>query len=123
MRSGENDGRGATQMSNHVMDADDQRQLMMRFSHAVREGNRAIINAMIPEISLDDLAPVIALLARIRGGYLRQLLEITEGAGEGLPRAEEIEKLSQLRSTYEEMSTATQALEVALERGYLDIKQ
>ena len=105
------------------MDADDQRQLMMRFSHAVRAGNRAIINAMIPEISLDDLAPVIALLARIRGGYLRQLLEITEGAGEGLPRAEEIEKLSQLRSTYEEMSTATQALEVALERGYLDIKQ
>ncbi|MDP6269886.1 MAG: hypothetical protein QF398_05820 [Alphaproteobacteria bacterium] len=54
---------------------------------------------------------------------MRQLLELTEGVGEGLPRAEEIEKLSQLRSTYEEMSTATQALEVALERGYLDIKQ
>ena len=96
-------------------------RLLLEIDETIKELNRELINPLIPELKLADLAPVMALTARVRGLYLKELLAIADATGDGLPGAEQIDTLCRLRETYQELVTGSQALETAIERGYLDV--
>jgi hypothetical protein len=83
--------------------------------------NQEIINPEIPEVKLEDLEPVLRLVARTRAAYLKELFAVTQGAGVHLPSAAQVERLQDARETYEELLKASQALEAAIDRGYLDV--
>ena len=74
-------------------------RLLMEFEHTMRAINREVINPRIPELTIDDLRPVLHLVADARARYLKALIEL--GAGErdadGRPSGPQFEQLRQLR--------------------------
>ena len=98
-------------------------RLLMELNRAIQNVNREIINPQIPELTLDGLKPVMSMVARARGDYLQDLFAITELVGDGLPTHEQTEELREKRMAYEELLEGAKALEVAIERGYLDVSQ
>lgn len=97
-------------------------RMMLEIDRAIRAINRQIINPEVPEISLGDLSPVLKLVAKSRAAYLKELFDIAN-LSEDMPSVEQIKHLNNLRLTFEELVLATKALQTAIERGYLDIRQ
>lgn len=100
----------------------DHNRLLLEIDNRIRELNRRIINPVIPELALDDLSPVLKLVAMARAAYLKELFDLAGVVGEQIPSPGQVTKLSHLRTTYEELVTGVQALESAIERGYLDVQ-
>ena len=99
----------------------DNNRLLLEIDKTIRELNRSTINPAIPELSLNDLRPVMELVARSRAAYLKELFQIAEMAEPGLPSPDQIKQLRRMRETYDEMVSGAQALETAIQRGYLDV--
>lgn len=96
-------------------------RLLLQFEQSVREINREEINPRIPELKLDDLNPVVTMVAKSRARYLTELFELSGASESEIPTPEQINKLKNLRMTYEELVEGARELETAIERGYLDV--
>jgi hypothetical protein len=96
-------------------------RLLLLIEKTLRDINRDTINPLFDDLKIDDLTPVLGLVARARAEYLKQLFDIAQQHPDGLPTTEDIEKLKQTRTRYEELVAAAQALETAIERNYLDV--
>ncbi|WP_198266502.1 hypothetical protein [sulfur-oxidizing endosymbiont of Gigantopelta aegis] len=99
----------------------DTNRLLLQFEQAIREINREEINPKIAELKVGDLNPVIRMVAKSRAQYLQGLFELSNKQDGKLPDATQIKQLKNMRETYEELLEASIALEVAIERGYLDV--
>lgn len=101
----------------------DTNRLLMELEHAMRAINHQVINPQISELTIDDLRPFLQLAANARARYLKALFEL--GAGEhgpdGRPSEAQFETLRQLRAEYDELVSGAQAIETAIQRGYLDV--
>ncbi|MES9843328.1 MAG: hypothetical protein ABW162_05955 [Candidatus Sedimenticola sp. PURPLELP] len=100
----------------------DNNRLLLEIDKTIRELNRDIINPQIPQLMLDDLAPVMAMVARSRATYLKELFDLANVVGEGQPSPDQVRQLRQLREAYEELVAGAQSLETAIQRGYLDVQ-
>ena len=96
-------------------------RLLLLWEKTLRDINRDVINPEFVELKIDDLKPVIEIVAKARAGFLKELFDIAGESAETLPSEERIRQLKQHRERYEELSAASRALEVAIERGYLDV--
>ncbi|MEG3619530.1 hypothetical protein V5T82_13775 [Magnetovibrio sp. PR-2] len=105
--------------SNEVLSRD----FVTRLKKYTREKNREVIDPLIPELTLDAFEELVDLTAKVRGAYLKQFFYIAEHTEGDFPKGEELKKLQGMREVYEEMIAAHQALETAVERGYLTVKQ
>lgn len=83
--------------------------------------NRERINTEIPLLDMEGIHPIVSMVADVRAAYLKALFEVASGR-EGLPTPKQIDRLAQLRRSYREVVDAANALEVAIERGYMDVK-
>lgn len=101
----------------------DHNRMLLEIDRTIRDLNRSTINPMIPELTLNDLCPVMELVARARGLYLKELFEVTEISGDQMPSQDQIGRLKKLRENFEELVKGAQALETAIERGYLDVNR
>lgn len=100
----------------------DHNRLLLQIEQAMRAINQETIKPILPELSLSDLDPVISLVARTRAHYLRELFDLGAACQAGSePTAEQIASLRSLRESYEELVAGAQALETAIQRGYLDV--
>lgn len=99
-------------------------RMMMHFEHLLRKSNREHINPEIQAISVDDLKPIINLVARCRASYLKHLYELCKKYDDSadLPSTEELCELSELRSRFTELADGAKAFEISIQRGYLDLK-
>lgn len=104
-------------------DSLDHNRLLIEMDRAIQNVNREVINPEIPELTLGRLTPVISMVARARSEYLKSLFGITELVGDGLPTKEQTAELHEKRTTFEELLNAAQALETAIDRGYLDVSR
>jgi len=100
----------------------DNNRLLLELERKITGLNRETINPVFPDIGVDDIAPVMNMVAKIRAAYLKELFDIGEISGDDLPTPEQIKRLRELRESYEELVQASQALETAIQRGYLDVK-
>jgi hypothetical protein len=90
-------------------------------SNSIRQLNQDIINPAIPELTLDDLVPVMTMVASARRDYLQELMAVANATSGELPSVDQIKSLRNFRLLYEELLSGAQALETAIERGYLDV--
>lgn len=100
----------------------DTNRLLLQFEKAMREINRAEINPQIAELKLPDLDPVLRMVAQARGNYLKSLFDLSNSLEGATPSMEQVKKLKHKRETYEELVAGAKALEIAIERGYLDVE-
>lgn len=98
-------------------------RLLLEITNSIRSINRDTINPGIPELTLDGLKPVMHIVADARSRYLQQLFTVSKTAGDEGPSVDDIKRLKNLRLIYEELSSGAQALQTAIERGYLDVSQ
>ncbi len=101
----------------------DTNRLLMELEHTMRAINHEVINPQVSEVTIDDLRPVLHLVASARARYLKALFEIgaSEHGPDGRPSDAQFERLRQLRGEYDELVSGAQAVETAIQRGYLDV--
>lgn len=97
-------------------------RLLLQLEQAIRELNQETINPVLPELDLAGLNPVMSLVARTRANYLKELFDLANTTTDTVPAAPQVENLRSLRLAYEEMLAGAQALETAIQRGYLDVR-
>jgi hypothetical protein len=97
-------------------------RLLMELERTMRDVNRAVLNPEIPELTVDELRPVLHQVAESRARYLRALLELGKHSADGAVPAGRLEELTRLRREYEELVSGAKALETAIQRGYLDVQ-
>ena len=95
-------------------------RLLMELEHSMRTINREAINPEFQPMTLDDLRPVLSLVAGARARYLKELFNLGANAPGGRLSASQLDTLAQLRREYDELVSAAKALETAIQRGYLD---
>jgi hypothetical protein len=98
-------------------------RLLLEIDREIRELNRETINPRVPNLTVADLKPVMELVARARADYLQELFDLASVCGERKPSTDQIRHLRNLRLTFEELVSGAQALNLAVERGYLDVER
>ena len=106
------------------MDEKDINRLMLHFERIFRDANKKYINPEINEVSIEDLEPMINMVAKSRAAYLKYMYELGKKYDEtdSFPSADELKKLKVLRMRFNEVSEGAQAFETCIQRGYMDIK-
>ncbi len=99
----------------------DSNRLLLELEKARREINRAIINPEIRELSLEELQPMLELVAHVRAAYVSEFLEIASTT-RNIPSPEQIDRLAGLRRAFDELVAAANAVETMISRGYLDVR-
>lgn len=97
-------------------------RFLIKFDQALKKINREQINPILPPLNMEQLDPVIGLVARARAAYLKDLFALANAVTEGLPARDQTESLRQHRKIYEELVAGVKALETAMERGYLEVQ-
>lgn len=80
--------------------------------------NQETISSKISIPAIEDFNPILSMVADVRAAYLEALFDLAKER-DGMPTVEQIRKLQELRVSYTELVDATNALETALERGYI----
>lgn len=99
-------------------------RLLLEFDRLLREANRAEINPILDELTIDALKPLAELVARSRAVYLKKLYELAQQYqhSENFPSESELQALAQLRSRFIDLVEGSKSFETAIQRGYLDVK-
>ena len=103
------------------MDRDSNR-LMLRLEQLRRTVNREIINPEIRSLTLEQLTPVVTMVAVARAAYIKAIFDLSSEC-EGVPSPEQIAELKEQRTTFTELVDAANALETAIARGYVDVEE
>jgi len=106
------------------MDDKDINRLLLQYDRILRQANREHINPEIEELSVEDLKPIVNLVAKSRAVYLKELYTLSKKYNEedAFPSAEELKRLKVLRTRFLELAEGSKSIEVSIQRGYLDLK-
>jgi len=106
------------------MDEKEINRMLIHFERLFREANKTYINPKIDELTVDDLAPIVNMVAKSRAEYLRYVYDLGKKFGDNgeFPSADELKKLKVLRMRFNEVAEGSLAFETCIQRGYLDLK-
>jgi len=97
-----------------------QRQLrgqLEQIDYAAYDANRKVLSVTLNSIDLQKFQRVALATAQCRARWVAAALVATEGAV--VPTGEQIQKLAQLRTAYEELAEVYDAMRRMVERGYV----
>ena len=94
------------------------KRLLLELDKHRYDVNRTVINNSIEDLNLAKLQPIVEMVAKSRAAYLSELKSLAENQTDKSPN---IERLKTRCEEFTELVKATNALEIAIERGYLDI--
>lgn len=95
-----------------------QRHFLEQVERKIATANREILHGEIPQLDQASFVRLAEQVARLRAAYLRSALGGIEGNSLDGPAVEE---LRHRREAYDEARHAFEALQRAIERGYVDI--
>lgn len=106
------------------MEEKDINRMMLHYEQLYKTANKEHINPNIEALSIDDLKPIVNMVAKSRADYLKYVYELGKKYGEtqNSPGAEELKKLKVLRLRFTELAEGSMAFETSIQRGYLDLK-
>lgn len=107
-------------MSGYIDDAEllkRQRQFLDEIERSIRGANREILQEKIPELGQQSFVDLAHHVARLRATYLQAALAATADGD----LSAWVGTLRQQREAYEEARNAFEALQRAIQRGYVDI--
>jgi hypothetical protein len=93
------------------------KRLLLELDKHRSDVNKKIINEGIDDLNLDKLKPIVEMVAKSRAAYIAELMAMADKQTDKSPS---IDRLKARREEFMELVQATNALEVAIERGYLD---
>ena len=96
-------------------------RLLLELEGLRKEVNRGIINPLVPELALNDLDPIIRMVARARADYVKALIDLAAKVDDTAPSIEQAKELRDRRIIFEELVDAMNALETVIQREYMDV--
>lgn len=94
-----------------------QRQFMEKLEMAVAVANREVIHNQIPNLSAETFQTLAVMVARFRANYLEAAIKLSASPNACDQKC--LDDLKAKRQLYEEGRAAFEALERAIERGYV----
>lgn len=98
------------------------KRLLLELHKTITDVNRSVINPQVEELKMEDLTPMIEMVAAARAGYLSEMIKLSHDLNGEAPSTEQLKHLRHMRLTFEELAHASQAIEAAIEKGYLDVE-
>ncbi len=99
------------------------KRILVKIDRLVQRVNHDTLNPIFPELTLEDIEPTVRMVAKARASYLKELKNLTELEIQGTTiTANHVKNLHYARLLYEELLSASKSYEIAIERGYLDVK-
>jgi hypothetical protein len=99
------------------------KRLLIELERVMREVNRDTINPLLDELTRADILPIMEMAAKARGHYLQELFKLAQLSEDGQElTAETVKELRFSRLIYSELLEASKSLDIAIERGYLDVE-
>jgi hypothetical protein len=99
-----------------------QQKFLHEVEQTIRAANRELIHARIPELNGESFARFAHLVARLRAEYLHAAFEVSRTEETGAEAVNRFARLREHREAFEEARSAFEALQRAIERGYVDIE-
>lgn len=96
-------------------------RLLLELEGLRKDVNRTVINPLIPELGLDNLEPILRLVARARADYIKEFVDLSNQMKGAAPSVEQIRELRNRRIIFEELVDAMNALETVIQREYIDV--
>lgn len=96
-----------------------QRQFVEKLEMAVALANREVIHKQIPNLNQATFQSLAVMVAKFRANYLEAAIKLANSPG--ACDASCFEDLKNKRELFEESRAAFDALERAIERGYVEI--
>jgi uncharacterized protein YjaG (DUF416 family) len=96
------------------------RHFMEQLEMAVALANREVIHQQIPNLDRGIFQTLAVMVARFRANYLEAAIKLSRSS---TPDAALIEELKSKRELFEQGRAAFEALERAIERGYVDVSK
>ncbi|SFB91405.1 hypothetical protein SAMN05660443_0901 [Marinospirillum celere] len=97
-------------------------RMLIELERIRKEINREVINPLVPELALADLSPLLTMVANARADYVKALLDLAQATEGEAPSIDQVHQLRDRRLIFEELVTATNALETVIQREYMDVK-
>jgi hypothetical protein len=96
-----------------------QQQFIEQLEMAIAVANREVIHKQIPNLNRETFQQLAVMVARFRADYLAAAIRLANSPGACDGQC--LEDLKAKRQLFEEGRNAFEALERAIERGYVDI--
>jgi hypothetical protein len=96
-----------------------QRQFLEQLNLSVAVANREVIHQQIPNLNKETFQQLAVMVAKFRANYLEAAINLSSSPGSC--DSECLADLRRKRELYDEGRAAFEALERAIERGYVDI--
>lgn len=96
-----------------------QRQFLEQLEMSIAVANREVIHQQIPNLNRQTFQQLAVMVAKFRANYLAAAMRLAESPGSCDSAC--LEDLKRKRELYDEGRAAFEALERAIERGYVDI--
>ena len=97
----------------------EQRQFLEQLEMSIAVANREVIHQQIPNLNRATFQQLAVMVAKFRANYLAAAMKLAESPGSCDGPC--LEDLKRKRELYDEGRAAFEALERAIERGYVDI--
>jgi hypothetical protein len=97
-----------------------QRQLrgqLEQIDFATYDANRKVLGAALGDVGMQKFHQLGLAAAQCRARWVAAAMAATEGSR--IPTAEQVEKITHLRTAYEELTAVYDAMRRMVERGYL----
>lgn len=101
----------------------DHKRFLSEVEQGIKFANRELIHNRIPNLSKDDILSFAVSVGRLRAHYLEAAFRLAVNAEGETPSEAHINELKKLRVMYEEARLAFDALNYALEKGYIDLDE
>jgi len=96
-----------------------QRQFLEQLEISIAIANREVIHQQIPNLNKETFQQLAVMVAKFRANYLEAAIKLSGSPGSC--DGDCLEDLKRKRELYDEGRAAFEALERAIERGYVDI--
>ena len=97
-----------------------QKRFLDELEQGIRLANREVIHKLIPELNQESFFTFAVTVAKLRASYLEAALRLARASDQ--PPAAMVGELKTKREVFDEARLAFEALQRAIDRGYVDIK-
>jgi len=98
------------------------RRFLLEIEQGIRLSNREVIHERIPAISSKNVLPFAVAVAKTRARYLEAAFKFANAGHSDNADASAVDDLKRHREIYEEARLAFEALQRAIEQGYVDLE-
>ncbi len=107
----------------HTDPEQNRKRFLLESEQFIRDSNRKIIREHIPKFTKESILALALTVARLRARYLKATFCLSTLDQNKLSDEHSFDELRRCREFYEEAFRAYEAIQSAIEFGYLDINE